>query len=231
MITDRARCIRCGDCTEVCYAEAREIAGREMSVAQVMVEIEKELPFYDESEGGVTISGGEPLFQPDFLSKLLLACKEQEIHTALDTCGFASWEVIDEIREYVDLFLYDLKLMDEARHQEFTGSSNEPILSNLRMLSERGHNIVLRMPIIPGINDDHENVRQIGEFAMELPHFKGAAGHCQVDLLPYHHIAIEKYQRLNKTYALAEVRPPSEERMTEIAHILRSYDLFVKIGG
>jgi len=159
------------------------------------------------------------------------ACKEKEIHTTLDTCGYASWEVIDRIRDYVNLFLYDLKLMDHARHREFIGVSNKTILNNLRMLSERGHSIIIRIPIIPGINDDYDNVRQIGKFAATLPHIKKATKQFQVNLLPYHHIAKEKYQRLNKTYALSEVRPPSEERMVEIAQILRSYDLIVKIGG
>jgi pyruvate formate lyase activating enzyme len=201
-----------------------------MSVPEVMVDIERDLPFYDESGGGVTFSGGEPLHQPDFLQALASVCKEKEIQTALDTCGYASWEVVDEIRDYVDLFLYDLKFIDDARHREYTGVSNEPILRNLRMLAERGHQIILRVPVIPGINDDESNIRQIGDLVATIRQSNGARIH-QVDLLPYHHIAVEKYQRLNKTYALAEVRPPSEERMGEIAQILRGFDLFVKIGG
>jgi pyruvate formate lyase activating enzyme len=171
------------------------------------------------------------LFQPDFLLALLRACKGKEIHVALDTCGYASWEVMDQIRELVDVFLYDLKLMDEARHLEYTGVSNQPILSNLRMLSERGHDIVIRIPVIPGVNDDSENVRQIGEFAAVLPHVNGTAHYHQVHLLPYHHIAIDKYRRLNRIYPLAEIHPPSEESMAEISQILHNYDLSVKIGG
>jgi pyruvate formate lyase activating enzyme len=230
VVTDRERCIGCGDCAEACHAEAREIAGREMSVKEVMGEIEKELPFYDESGGGVTFSGGEPLSQPDFLLKLLLECKEKEIHTTLDTCGFTKWEVLDKIRANVDLFLYDLKLMDEARHRKFTGTTNEPILKNLRRLSERGHRIIIRVPIIPGINDDFENVRQIGEFAATLHQTKEGGDCPRVDLLPYHPIAMDKYQRLNKIYSLREVQPPTEEKMAEIAHILRDFDLIVRIG-
>lgn len=224
-VTDRTLCTVCGACVEACYAQAREIVGREMTVAEVIAEIEKDIPFYDESGGGVTFSGGEPLLQSDFLLALLRACKEKEIHTALDTCGFAPWETLDSIREYVDLFLYDLKLMDDAKHREFTGVSNELILRNLRMLSERGHDIFLRVPIVPGINDDDEHIRQIGAFAADLPHLN------RVDILPYHHIALEKYKRLNKVYSLPEARPPSDKRITEIAQILEGFGLRVKIGG
>jgi pyruvate formate lyase activating enzyme len=225
VFTDGENCTLCGNCVEVCYAEAREIAGQEMTVAQVMTEIERDIPFYDESGGGVTFSGGEPLFQLDFLLALLRACKEKEIHTALDTCGFAPWETLDDIREYVDLFLYDLKLIDDAKHRKFTGVSNELLLRNLQMLSERGHNIFLRVPIVPGINDDDENICQTGTFAAALPHLN------QVDILPYHHAAVEKYKRLNKVYGLPEIRPPSDERIVEIAQILAGFGLQVKIGG
>jgi len=225
MSTDGEICTLCGICVEACYAEAREIVGREMTVAQVMAEIERDIAFYDESGGGVTFSGGEPLLQWDFLLALLRACKEKEIHTVVDTCGFATWETLDSIREHVDLFLYDLKLMDDARHREFTGVSNEPILQNLQNLSQRGHHIELRVPIIPGINDDDENIRQTGAFATALPCLK------QVDILPYHHAAVEKYNRFHKAYGLPEIRPPSKERMAEIAQILREFDLQVRIGG
>ena len=223
--TDGENCTLCGDCVEVCYAEAREIAGQEMTVAQVMTEIERDVPFYDESGGGVTFSGGEPLFQLDFLRALLRACKEKEIHTALDTCGFAPWETLDDIREYVDLFLYDLKLIDDAKHRKFTGVSNELILRNLQMLSERGHDIFLRVPIVPGINDDDENIRQTGTFAAALPHLN------RVDILPYHHAAVEKYKRLKKIYGLSEIRRPSDERIVEIGQTLEGFGLQVKKGG
>ena len=215
-------CIDCGECVEVCYAQARELVGHEMTVSEVMAEIEKDIPFFDESGGGVTFSGGEPLLQPDFLLALLRACKDKEIHTALDTCGFASWKVLDQIREHVDLFLYDLKIMDEGRHQEYTGMSNQLILKNLRMLSEQAHEIVLRLPIIPGVNDSDENLRQIGDFAATLPHLNG------VEILPYHPIAVEKYKRLDKVYELPETRPPSDVRVAEISQILRGFGLKVK---
>jgi pyruvate formate lyase activating enzyme len=219
------KCRLCGACAAACYAEARQQVGREMTVEQVMAEVERDIAFYDESGGGVTISGGEPLLQRDFLSALLRACRAKEIHTALDTSGFAPWQTIERIRADVDLFLYDLKLIDDARHRQFTGVSNAPILRNLRALSQRGHAIRLRVPVIPVVNADDESVRQIGALAAALPHLNG------VDLLPYHAIGVDKYARFNRAYHLPETRPPSDERMAEIAHILTSFGLAVKVGG
>jgi pyruvate formate lyase activating enzyme len=125
----------------------------------------------------------------------------------------------------VDLFLYDLKLMDDARHWEYTGVSNVLILKNLQELSQRGHNIIMRVPVIPGINDDEESIRQIGTFAASLPHLN------RVGILPYHQAGVEKYRRMNRVYKLPEVRPPSDQKMAEIAQILQGFGLEVKIGG
>ena len=130
-ITDLELCDQCGECIDGCYAQARERVGREVSVAEVMAEIESDRPFYEESGGGATFSGGEPLMQPEFLLALLKACQAQEIHTTIDTCGFASWNVLEQVRPYTDLFLFDLKMMDDVQHREYTGASNEPILLKL----------------------------------------------------------------------------------------------------
>jgi pyruvate formate lyase activating enzyme len=223
--TDEGTCILCGACVESCYAEAREIVGQEMTVAQVMAEIERDITFYDESGGGVTFSGGEPLLQGGFLCSLLSACKDRDIHTTLDTCGFAAWETLDRIRGFVDLFLYDIKMMDDTKHRELTGVPNDLILKNLQRLSEQGHNIILRLPIIPGANDDDTNIRRTGEFAATL------LGPNQVDILPYHRTAADKYSRLNRTYEFSEIRPPSNEDVARIAQILRGFGLQVRIGG
>jgi pyruvate formate lyase activating enzyme len=220
--TDREKCTLCGTCVAACYAEAREIVGREVTVAQVMAEIERDIAFYDQSGGGVTFSGGEPLLQRDFLLALLRACQEKEIHTTVDTCGFATWETLDRLREHVDLFLYDLKLIDDARHPRFTGVSNELILQNLQRLSTLGHDIILRVPIIPGINDDEENLRQTGAFAAALPCLK------RLDVLPYHRAGADKCSRLNRVYGLPETRPPSDERVSEMAQILQGFGLQTK---
>jgi len=220
-LTDLDLCDQCGECVEDCYAQARELVGRQVGVPEVMAEILKDRPFYEESGGGATFSGGEPLMQPDFLLALLQACQAQEIHTTVDTCGFAPWDVLERIRPYTGMFLFDLKMMDAARHREYTGASNQPILRNLRRLSASGQSIRLRIPIIPGINDDTQHIRQIGEFAAGLPHLD------EVELLPYHPIAAEKYRRLKLHYALPETQPPSEERLAEIAQVLRGFGLKV----
>ena len=224
-ITDRAVCQRCGTCINECYAEVRQIVGREMTVDLVMAEIEPDLAFYDESQGGVTFSGGEPLLQRDFLLALLQACKANELHTAIDTSGFASWETFDQIRPFTDLFLYDLKLIDDDRHREFTGVTNQPILRNLQDLSALGHSIVIRIPIVPGLNDDDESIRQLAEFIAALPRRH------PIDLLPYHHIAVDKYLRLGRPYRLFEIRRPDTDRLNEIALRLQQFDLPITIGG
>ncbi len=222
---DRDVCIVCGSCVAECAAGARELVGQRMTVSEVMSNIERDVVFFEESGGGVTFSGGEPLAQHLFLAELLRACKALDIHTALDTSGYAPWKTIDAIRNDVDLFLYDLKLMDDARHRKFTGVPNGLILHNLRALSERGHHIILRIPVIPSVTDDAQNINEIAVFAASLPQLE------RVDLLPYHPSALGKYERLGKPYRLPETRTPPEEQMEAISHILEQHNLTVKIGG
>ncbi|MCL4394349.1 MAG: glycyl-radical enzyme activating protein [Chloroflexi bacterium] len=225
VLTDLTKCTVCGDCVQVCQTEAREIVGREMTVEQVMQEIEKDVAFYDESRGGVTFSGGEPLMQAPFLVALLRACREREIRSAVDTSGLASWKTLERVADLADLFLYDLKLIDETRHRNFTGVSNELILSNLRALARNGRSVAVRMPLIPGINDDEHNLEQLARFVLSLDHPP------QVSLLPYHKAGADKYARLHKPYALGDTEPPTEERATELADRLQGYGLTVRIGG
>jgi pyruvate formate lyase activating enzyme len=219
---DRSRCTVSGNCAVVCPAEALEVVGRTMTVEQVLTEIERDRTFYEQSSGGVTFTGGEPLSQSRFLLNLLSACRTRGLHTAVDTSGYAPWSVLDEIRPLVDIFLYDLKLMDNTRHREWTGVSNEDILSNLRRLSELGHEIRIRIPVIPGVNDDETNLRATGKFLaslMQVPH---------VELLAYHNIAEAKYAGLGKEYALPGIRFPTPDRMKECAAVLSSYGLTIK---
>lgn len=224
-ITDRDVCVLCGECVAACPAGAREITGREVTVAEVMADVMKDTIFYDESGGGVTFSGGEPLSQSEFLRALLAVCHEREIHTAVDTTGFAAPAVLDRVSHYVDLFLYDLKLMDDEKHRHYTGVSNALILSNLRRLSDAGHAIVIRVPIIPGINDDETNIVRTGEFIRSLAHRH------QVDILPYHNTAEDKYRRLGGVYRLPGLHAPAPEHMNRVAATLRGFGLRVTIGG
>jgi pyruvate formate lyase activating enzyme len=221
VVTNREKCVGCQTCMSVCYAGARQFSGREVTIGEVMEQVKREIPFYDESGGGVTFSGGEPLMQSAFLAELLNACREQEIHTTVDTSGFASWNVFEQIRGKVDLFLYDLKHTNSVRHREVTGVPNEVILENLRKLAERGHKILVRIPLIPGINDDGENLAASGRFLASLPNLQG------VELMGYHDIAQAKYEALGWEYKLTDTRPPTEEAMSRAAEVLRSYRLQV----
>jgi len=223
--TDPEKCMRCGSCSDVCLADACEMSGRELTVNQVMAEIEKDTAFYDESLGGVTFSGGEPLSQPDFLLALLKACKNLQMHTVLDTSGFSTWKVLDRIRHYVDVFYFDLKLMDDEKHRMATGVSNKTILENLLALSSRGHGIRIRLPVIPGITDEEDNISAIGVFAAALPSVP------PIDLLPYHHFAAAKYERLEKNYRLSNLRSPAEDSLTRLADLLRRFGLSVNVEG
>jgi len=222
---NREKCVPCNNCCRVCPSDALSIAGKQMTVKEILEEIEKDRTFYEESRGGVTFSGGEPLMQPDFLNALLNECKERATHTAVNTCGFAQYEIIDRIRDKVDLFLYDIKTMDNRKHRKYTGASNEQILKNLKKLAESGSSIVISFPIIPGINDDDKNVTRTAEFISSLPNIQ------QVNLLPYHRAGIEKYKNLGKPYKLDKIQPPSNQRVRSVKEKMEAFGIRVGIGG
>jgi len=218
-ITYWEKCDNCGECAEVCYSEAREIIGREITVEQLMAEIERDIPFYDQSGGGVTFSGGEPMQQITFLEEALKACKEMQIHTVVDTCGYSSWENYRAILSLVDLFLYDVKLMDADKHLLYTSAPNKLILDNLIKLSGEKANIIIRVPLIPGINDDEENLERCASFLNSLPSLQG------IELMPYHEIGVAKYQALGKTYHLQSVTPPKEDQVLKAEKYFLNYNL------
>lgn len=221
----RDQCQVCGACCKVCHAGVRELVAKTKSVGEVIAEIEKDLIFYDESGGGVTFSGGEAIMQPVFLLEVLKECRKKEIHTAVETCGYVNFESLQRISEYVDLFLYDLKLMDRQKHQEYTGVTNELILDNLRWLAEHHPKVIVRVPIIPGINDDEENLSQLGYFVTSLKRVN------ELHILPYHKAGADKYQRLGLKYKLPDIETPDNERMEQIRSRLEQFGLKVKIGG
>lgn len=222
---DTDKCIRCGTCTESCPTGAREMVGRVVSVQEVVRQVAKDQLFYDESGGGVTFSGGEPLAQPDFLAGLLEACGAHGFHRAVDTTGFASPDTLLRVARETDLFLYDLKLMDPELHLRFTGVSNQIILSNLELLARLGIKVNVRYPVIPNVNDDLENVRQTANFIRSLD------GTPEVSLLPFHRAAKDKHKRFDLDYRLDETLESSEEQLDRICEIMEENGLTVKIGG
>ena len=221
----RDSCRLSGLCALVCQTKAREIAGKRLRVSDVMEEVEKDNIFYDESGGGVTFSGGEPYMQAAFLQNLLEACKEKGIHTAVETCGFVNAETLMATRPYVDLYLYDLKAIDNETHRKFTGVSNEIILKNLRQLSRSHNQVIVRFPVIPNVNDDDENVLRLGEFVLSLGSVK------EIDVLPYHELGVEKYKRLGMINRMPEVELLSSVRVSGIVEKLKRFGLLVKVGG
>jgi len=202
------------------------MAGREMDVEELVGEIEKDILLFDNSGGGVTFSGGEPLFQPAFLRESLVQCKLRGINTAVETSGYASPKVFESIMDYVDLFLFDLKLLDDEDHRKYTGVSNGIIKRNLMTLvtKRREEDLVLRFPVITGVNDTEKNVEAFLSFVRDLKRIK------RVDLLPYHDVS-EKYRRLGLTYKMKTHTAPSEERLEQIKEKFENMGIAVGMRG
>jgi len=226
IVTDKALCILCGKCAEVCPAKAIEMSGYYTTVAALMDIIEKERIFFDQSGGGVTFSGGEPLLQPEFLMELLDECGRRGIHRAIDTAGLVDARVLLDVAKRTDLFLFDLKMMDSARHKEWTNTGNEKILGNLKALAEAGANIIVRIPVIEGVNDDDANIEETAKFIARL-----AGEKKQVNLIPYHPIAQTKYQRLGKPGDFKRLREPGKKNLERIVMKFGDYGVNAKIGG
>jgi len=226
IITDAELCKMCGKCAEVCPTKAIEISGHPMSVAEIMNEIEKERVFFDQSGGGVTFSGGEPLIHHKYLIELLDECGKRRIHTAIDTAGLANTEIILEVAKHTDLFLYDLKMMDSEKHRKWVGVPNEKILENLNLLAETGAKIIIRIPLIGGVNDDAENMEATARFVSELLGEKK-----EVNLLLYHKIAQTKYQKLGRPEDFQLLEEPTKEAQQQAIAIFEKYGIEVSIGG
>ena len=222
---NRGRCTACGLCAAACPCEALQMAGRVVSVEQVMDDLGKDAVFYQGSGGGVTFSGGEPLAQIDFLQELLLASKKHGWHTAVDTCGHAPFASFEKIMPLVDLFLYDLKIMDPLKHNSFTGEGNGLILDNLTRLSHSSSSLAIRIPLIPGSNDSQTDIKQLADFCASLPRVH------HVHLLPYHLGGSGKRKRLDQADPLPGTRPPTAAKMQKIKEIFRRRKLTVTLGG
>jgi pyruvate formate lyase activating enzyme len=226
IITDTELCKMCGKCAEVCPAKAIEMSGKEMSVTEIMDSIEKERIFFDQSGGGVTFSGGEPLDHKKLLIDLLDECGKRGIHRAVDTAGNVSTSTILEVARRTDLFLYDLKMMDTELHRKWTRGGNAKILENLKAIADTGVEIIIRIPLIGGINDTDDNIEKTAKFISELPGDKK-----EVHLLPYHNIAQNKYMKLGKTDDFEKLNEPGNASLELAIAKFKEYGIKAGIGG
>jgi len=222
ILIDRGLCKACGACAEACLSDARIISGKLMTVDEVTDVVKKDSLFYRNSNGGVTFSGGEPTHQPAFLLELLKDSQRKGFHTCLDTCGYTQWEFLEEALEYVDLVLFDVKHMDTKQHKELTAVDNLLILDNLKRIADTGKEMIIRVPLMPGINDSKENINALGIF-MSQSSLK------RVDLLPYHRLGVKKYERLGMEYKLGELGSFKKEEVDDVKGILEKFDLVVEI--
>lgn len=208
-ITDRNECIGCMQCAEECCVNAKKTTGEEYSEESLLREILKDKAFYESSGGGVTFSGGEPFVQSDFLLSMLKRCKENGIHTAIETCGFTDISSLLEAAEYTDLIYYDIKHMDPVEHLKLTGVTNELILKNLEALSMVHENIIARTPVIPSMNSGVKNISETAKFVSSL-------GISEYELLPYHNLGEIKHKQLDKEYGLSDLSSPETAQMEEL---------------
>jgi len=213
---DRGLCDRCGLCAEGCYAGALTMVGRWYDVDELLDIACRDMPFYQQSGGGVTVSGGEPSHQTDFVVEFLHRCRLRRIHTAIDTCGYTAFHNLKALAEQSDLVLYDIKHTDLERHRELTGVPNDIILENLAKLDELGVPIIIRVPVIPGYNDDIENMHRLGDL---LAHLTNVG---KVELLPYHRLGESKYNKIGYEYRLKGLEPPSGEKLEKLRDVLES---------
>lgn len=221
---DRTLCQACGSCAAVCYAEALVLRGQVMTVAEVMAEVEKDRPFYENSGGGMTLSGGEPLAQPEFSLALLQAAKAAGLHTCLDTCGYAPWATLEQMLPFVDVVLYDLKGVDPALHRRRTGRPNHLILQNLRSLTQDGVQVMVRSPLVPDLNDNEEAMRDLAAFVLDLKHVP------PLEILPYHQLGEGKYEAIGMRGGLQAI-PLEREKVEALAAVLRELGLDCLVSG
>ncbi|MDP6273739.1 MAG: glycyl-radical enzyme activating protein [Dehalococcoidia bacterium] len=223
-ILDRNACTTCGKCVKACFTGALKVAGDGVSVGDVLERVRRDIPYFNSSGGGVTLSGGEPARQFDFSYNFLLACQQAGISTALETTGYARSEIMSALAEVTDLILYDVKFVDAAEHRKYTGVPNELILKNLRTLADTGHEIQVRVPCINGVNDSLEQIGATARLTAEV-------GLGTIVLLPYNSAAGAKYEWIDASFSLSHVTTQNEDAMNALADICRGEGLEVQIGG
>ena len=219
---DRELCTNCGKCIQSCVVGARRFYGEVMSVDQVFQEVKRDKDFYQDSGGGVTASGGEPLLHADFVAELLQCCWENDIHTCIETCGYADKDAWEKVLPYTNLVLFDLKLMDPITHHKWTGESNEKIVDSLKLVAGSGVPVMIRIPVIPGVNDSDKNMKESAKYIRSL-------GLKKVQLMPYHRYGASKYEILDRHYSLSELKPQSDKQLSEIINIFQTHDLDCEI--
>ena len=226
-IIDRSiDCIGCGQCVEACIPDALKIAGEQVPISELLEYVEQDRAFYDQSGGGVTLGGGEVTSQPEAAINLLQACKQEGLHTAIETCGYTKKETILRFAEYVDLFLFDLKHIDPDRHFELTGVRNEMILENLEELIMKRNHVKVRMPMLKGINDSEAEIRGVIEFLKPFREFKNFEG---IDLLPYHKLGVNKSVQLGMDYPIEGDPSLDDADLDRIEGWIREYDFSVSV--
>lgn len=222
---DTERCDLCGDCAASCPSGALRMVGEAFTVAQVCEIIQKDRVFYKESGGGATFSGGEPFSQPEFLQGALDALEAGGIHTAVETCGYVEWSILERLEKNIDLLLYDLKILDANNHRRALGAPNTQIVDNLRKLAARRDRIIVRIPVIPGFTLVDDNILRIFELVASLPSIRA------VHLLPYHNYGMSRYRYSARMYALENVQPPSRPQLAELAAAAERLGLECIVGG
>jgi pyruvate formate lyase activating enzyme len=225
VIVDPQKCESCGSCVAVCSFNACEMSGRAYSVEELFAEILKDIVFYKESGGGVTLSGGEPTSSISFLVPLLEKCQENKIHVTLDTCGFISWKKLKTIIDSVDLFLYDIKLIDTKKHFQWTGVKNDTILNNAKNLADLGKEMIIRVPLIPGVNDDETEFGRIVKFAVNLKSVD------TLHIMPFHQLGASKYDLINAPYHFKTTDDDNQRCVEKCKKIAEENGLKVDIGG